>query len=160
MHLPSFTLFFFLFLFFFFFPCPELPALDAQAAKHTARAQRRRQEEARRQLLAGHAPADARHGAAAADDLYLQEQQSLRGARGRASQLEETGATILAQLGHQRETMLAMRERMLGGIDTLLTSAGLMRDIERRERMDKIVIYSGMLLVLLIMLFVYWFVRK
>ena len=53
----------------------------------------------------------------------------------------------------------AMKDRLGGTLDTLVVSAGLMRSIERRERIDIIVMYSGICSLVLLVIVLWWFLR-
>jgi len=92
------------------------------------------------------------------DHLY-QEQQSLKRSQTTAASITEMGTGILSNLKIQRETLMSTRNTLINIADSLGISARLLKTIKRRETVDKIIVYGGMLLVLVVLFGLYYLLK-
>jgi Golgi SNAP receptor complex protein 2 len=72
-------------------------------------------------------------------------------------QMKTTGASVLDMLSSQRETIHAAQRKVLDIGLMLGVSQSTIRMIERRNLMDKIIVYGGMILVSLLLFYIFWF---
>jgi golgi SNAP receptor complex member 2 len=89
-----------------------------------------------------------------------QEQNALQNARARAQEIEEMGHNALTSLVEQRKMLEAAAEKMLRIADTIGISDQLMKVIKRRDTVDKLIIWGGMGAIVLLMLVLWFFVRR
>jgi len=69
------------------------------------------------------------------------------------------GTGILSNLKIQRETLMSTRNTLINIADSLGISARLLKTIKRRETVDKIIVYGGMLLVLVVLFGLYYLLK-
>eukprot|EP01089_Gocevia_fonbrunei_P000352 TRINITY_DN10369_c0_g1_i1.p1 TRINITY_DN10369_c0_g1~~TRINITY_DN10369_c0_g1_i1.p1 ORF type:complete len:229 (+),score=31.39 TRINITY_DN10369_c0_g1_i1:117-803(+) len=91
----------------------------------------------------------------AVDSLFRQS-QSLGRSHGAADEIHEMGVHILESLTSQNETLKNMHRKILDAANTLGVSKSVMRVIENRQFVDKIVVYGGMLTITIV-LFMLWY---
>lgn len=72
-------------------------------------------------------------------------------------QMKTTGASVLDMLSSQRETIHAAQRKVLDIGLMLGVSQSTIRMIERRNLVDKIIVYGGMILVSLLLFYIFWF---
>jgi len=92
------------------------------------------------------------------DHLY-QEQQSIKRSQITAANISTMGTSILSDLKIQRETLMSTRNALINVADSLGISARLLKTIKRRETVDKIIVYGGMLLVLVVLFGLYYLLK-
>lgn len=95
------------------------------------------------------------------DDLtYLhQEGQALQRSHRVVDELIELGSTIKSTLMQQRITLKAIRRKVLDLATTLGVSHSVIRMIEQRNFIDKIIVYTGMIFTLLLLAFLVYYFR-
>jgi chromosome segregation ATPase len=96
------------------------------------------------------------------DDVVLEMAEN--GSLSRSSQMIgeylSVGRETLGELGSQRERLKAVQRRVLDMFNYLGLSNTLMKGIENREYVDKLIVFGGMFVVLTILLVVYLYLRK
>jgi hypothetical protein len=96
------------------------------------------------------------------DDVVLEMAEN--GSLSRSSQMIgeylSIGKETLSELGGQRERLKAVQRRVLDMFNYLGLSSTLMKGIENREYVDKLIVFGGMFVVLIILLVVYFYLRK
>ena len=86
---------------------------------------------------------------------------SLQRSGGMVDELLSHAGNIVGSLGDQRERLKGAQHRMLDFLNTVGVSSSLLRVIDRRQRMDAILVYGGMFIVSAVLLLVYFlFGRK
>lgn len=90
-------------------------------------------------------------------DYSLQHHNSLQNANQGVDDMLYTGANMLDNLRSQRETLKGARSRILDVGQTLGLSNHTMLLIERRVKQDKLVMFGGMIVTLLIIGLVIWY---
>ena len=72
-----------------------------------------------------------------------------------------TGAAILENMGATRERLKAAQRKAFDVLNTLGLSDSILKMADRRQRIDKALVYGGMaFIVLLFVGLVYWSVRR
>uniref|UniRef100_A0A061SM55 V-snare-domain-containing protein n=2 Tax=Tetraselmis sp. GSL018 TaxID=582737 RepID=A0A061SM55_9CHLO len=66
------------------------------------------------------------------------------------------GAAILTDMAAQRERLKATKRKVLDVLSSVGLSDSLLRMIDRRQRLDMIIVYGGMLLTLLLLIGLWW----
>jgi len=90
---------------------------------------------------------------------YDAESGSMKSVRRSASMVDElleTGASVLGNLGEQSATLRSAKRKMISLLDNMGVSSTLLRVIDRRQRLDAIIVYGGMLLTVVFLLIVWW----
>ena len=64
---------------------------------------------------------------------------------------------VLGALGEQKERLKGAQHKMLDLLNSIGVSASLLRVIDRRQRMDAMLVYGGMVFTVLLLLFVWMF---
>ena len=76
-------------------------------------------------------------------------------------ELMSHAGNVLGALGDQRERLKGAQYRMLDFLNTMGVSSSLLRVIDRRQRMDAILVYGGMFVVTVVLILMYmWLGRK
>eukprot|EP01119_Soliformovum_irregulare_P012125 TRINITY_DN3133_c0_g1_i1.p1 TRINITY_DN3133_c0_g1~~TRINITY_DN3133_c0_g1_i1.p1 ORF type:complete len:145 (+),score=15.51 TRINITY_DN3133_c0_g1_i1:248-682(+) len=86
------------------------------------------------------------------------EGDSLDHSLNKARDIESQTIEILAGLYNQNRQIRGMVDKMHSFANTLGISRSIMRVIDRRQQMDKNMVYGGMVAILLLIIFMYWFV--
>lgn len=94
----------------------------------------------------------------AIDNLY-QESNSLDRSNRAAQNIHEMGSSILSSLGQQNELIKSAHRKLLDVGNTLGLSRSVMRMIENRQNLDKMLVYGGMLLTLLFLFALLYFFK-
>lgn len=68
----------------------------------------------------------------------------------------ETGVGIIGAMGGQRERLKATHRKVLDVLNRVGLSDSVLRLAERRQRLDKLLVYGGMIAVLLLVVGLYW----
>ena len=66
------------------------------------------------------------------------------------------GASILGNMGAQRERLKRAQKKALDMLNVLGLSESLLKIAERRQRVDKAIVYGGMVTTLLVVLLFVW----
>ena len=82
---------------------------------------------------------------------------SLQRSGGMVDDLLAHGASVLGALGEQKERLKGAQHKMLDLLNSIGVSASLLRVIDRRQRMDAMLVYGGMVFTVLLLLFVWMF---
>mmetsp|Transcript_23262 Transcript_23262/g.64585 ORF Transcript_23262/g.64585 Transcript_23262/m.64585 type:complete len:224 (+) Transcript_23262:214-885(+) len=69
------------------------------------------------------------------------------------------GAAILADMASQRERLKATKRKVLDVLSSIGLSDSLLRMIDRRQRLDAIIVYGGMLVVVVLLMALWWLFR-
>ena len=86
---------------------------------------------------------------------------SLQRSGGMVDELMSHAGNVLGALGDQRERLKGAQHRMLDFLNTMGVSSSLLRVIDRRQRMDAILVYGGMFVVTVVLVLMYmWLGRK
>jgi len=117
---------------------------------------REQEEEQRRQLLDG---VTRRQTPSLVIDTLYQESDTLDRSTRAAEQIHEVGASILSSLGQQNELLKSAQRKLLDVGNTLGLSRSVMRMIENRQNMDKILVYGGMLFTLIFLFGLLYFFK-
>jgi golgi SNAP receptor complex member 2 len=70
------------------------------------------------------------------------------------------GASVLGALGEQKERLKGAQHKMLDLLNSIGVSASLLRVIDRRQRMDAMLVYGGMLFTVVLLLIIWLFSGK
>ena len=120
----------------------------------SSRSAQQRELEEREALLAG-----GRGGGEHAIDINgfaAHESRRLHESDSAIDGLTGNATAVLDQLGQQRSTLKGVHKRVLDLATTLGVSNSVMKMIERRQFLDKLLVYGGMLAVLALL----WFVHR
>lgn len=71
-------------------------------------------------------------------------------------ELLETGASVLGNLGEQSATLRNVKRKMFSVLDKMGVSTSLLRVIDRRQRLDAILVYGGMFFTVVFCFIVWW----
>tara|TARA_B100001540_G_scaffold315174_1_gene341794 strand:+ start:13761 stop:14156 length:396 start_codon:yes stop_codon:yes gene_type:complete len=71
-------------------------------------------------------------------------------------ELLETGANVLGNLTEQSATLRNAKRKMLTLLDKMGVSASLLRVIDRRQRLDAILVYGGMVFTIVFVFIIWW----
>jgi Golgi SNAP receptor complex protein 2 len=82
--------------------------------------------------------------------------KSIRRSASMVDELLETGANVLGNLGEQSATLRGAKRKMLTLLDNMGVSSSLLRVIDRRQRLDAILVYGGMLFTIVFLLIIWW----
>ena len=89
----------------------------------------------------------------------LQESAGLKRANTAADGILEMGQSIMEELASQSDRLKRIRGAVLDVATALGISRNLLRVIERRQLVDKIILYGGMM-ILVVLLLVLWYFFK
>ncbi|KAH9626762.1 hypothetical protein KSS87_022076 [Heliosperma pusillum] len=129
----------------------EADSLKESLEKYKMRNQRRMQEAKERSELLGRANGESSHVMRIFDD----ETQAFQAARNSSRMLEEaysTGVAILSKFSEQRESMKSAHRKLLDVLNTMGLSNSVLRLIERRNRVDTWIKYTGMILTFIVLI--------
>lgn len=85
---------------------------------------------------------------------------SLQRSGGMVDDLLAHGASVLGALGEQKERLKGAQHKMLDLLNSIGVSASLLRVIDRRQRMDAMLVYGGMLFTVVLLLIIWLFSGK
>lgn len=86
---------------------------------------------------------------------------SLEKSGGMMDELLAHGSNVLGVLGDQRDRLKGAQHKMLDLLNSVGVSSSLLRVIDRRQRMDAILVYGGMFCTLVVLILMYvWFGRS
>lgn len=128
----------------------ETDALRIALDKHTGRQHRKQVEEQQRQELLHRS-----HGAvdyAATQDADSQSMSYVNNSKTALEEAFQTGTAVLQNMSGQRERLKAAKTKALDVINSLGLSDSLLRVIERRQKMDKYITYGGMVVVVVLLI--------
>jgi len=74
--------------------------------------------------------------------------------------LTSNAYAVLSSLGQQRSSLKGVERKVLDFANTLGLSNNVIRTIERRQLVDKFIVYGGMLLTLALLWFVFVHMRR
>jgi Golgi SNAP receptor complex protein 2 len=72
----------------------------------------------------------------------------------------EAGVGILGSMSGQRERLKATHRKVLDVLNAVGLSDSVLRLAERRQRMDQLIVYGGMGVMLLVVGLVWWFWKR
>lgn len=81
---------------------------------------------------------------------------SVRRSNSMVDELLEQGASILGSLGEQSATLRNVKRKMFSLLDKMGVSTSLLRVIDRRQRLDAILVYGGMFFTVVFCFIVWW----
>jgi len=90
------------------------------------------------------------------EQLLVEASRSLDRANKSAFELQDMGESILSALQDQRQNLKAIHRKILDVANSIGLSRALLRVIERRQLVDKIIVYCGMIITSII-LFILWY---
>jgi golgi SNAP receptor complex member 2 len=143
----------------------ERNGLARQLARiSSVRAQALGERRARAQLLGGNSAAgEGGLGGMSGDKDHTQiligDGESLSRSAAAAAEIFAQGTQIAGQIAEQNALLLGIREKMLDMAGTLGVSTALMRVIQRRQTVDRIILWGGMGLVTLLVIVLYIWTR-
>jgi len=110
-----------------------------------------REEDERSKLLERR----SKGGQTAEVDQLLKENQSLGRSHTVLDDIESAGRNIISSLGSQNETIKKAQRKLWDMANTLGLSRNIIRRIQRRTFVDKLIVYSGMVITL-VFIFLLW----
>ncbi|ELT94374.1 hypothetical protein CAPTEDRAFT_152195 [Capitella teleta] len=116
---------------------------------------REEDERAREALLTTNFVANNSSSTSIHMDAELQQHQNLQNSHRQMDDLLTHGSSIIGNLRDQRGMLKGVHKKMLDVANTLGLSNTVMRLIERRTTQDKVILYGGMVLTLVIMFFIW-----
>ncbi|KAI4378395.1 hypothetical protein MLD38_015878 [Melastoma candidum] len=132
----------------------EAESLKESLDKYFLRNQKRMMEAKERAELLGRANGDSAHVLRIFDD----EAQAMQSARNSSRMLEEsfaTGVAILSKYSEQRERLKKAQRKALDVLNNVGLSNSVLKLIEKRHRVDKLIKYVGMISTVII-LYAFW----
>ncbi|GAB5364408.1 hypothetical protein AAMO2058_000967500 [Amorphochlora amoebiformis] len=122
--------------------------------------QRTRSKRLREQLMGSPEDQELRQKRYNAYQTYQQNKESLHNSNREADRILETGRATLENLRNQGNILKSAHRKMLDVANTLGLSGSLIKMIERRENVDRFLVYAGMGVSLTVLfLLYYYFVR-
>ena len=85
---------------------------------------------------------------------------SMRRSNQMVDDLLDSGANILGSLHEQKDRLKSARRKVLNVLDTLGVSQSVLKVIDRRQRMDAIIVYGGMFVITFFIFVFWWFTRR
>ncbi len=139
-----------------------MDALRSGLDRCTSRQQRRHvEEQQRRELLerrtGGGGGPFAGPGNGVQDDLKAA--RHVQNSRRVLEEAYETGVGIIGSMAGQRERLKATHRKVLDVLNSVGLSDSVLRLAERRQRLDKALVYGGMAVTLLVVGLLYWWVK-
>ena len=135
----------------------ETDALRVGLDRFLHRQQRRHgEEQQRKELLERRAGG----GAVVDVDAEVRATRQVHNSKRVLEEAYETGVSIISSMAGQRDRLKATHRRVLDVLNAVGLSDSVLRLAERRQRMDRLVVYGGMLATLLLLaLFWLWWKR-
>lgn len=138
-----------------------MDALRSGLERCTSRQQRRHvEEQQRRELLdrrGGGTGPFAGPGGSLQDDL--KSARHVQNSRRVLEEAYETGVGIIGSMAGQRERLKATHRKVLDVLNSVGLSDSVLRLAERRQRLDKALVYGGMAATLLLVGLLYWWAK-
>ena len=137
--------------------CAKCDSTGLALEKHSGRVQRRQVEQMERaELLMRRKEGDA----FASASKPVTDEEGMRRSVAQSNQVLEQilgqGASILGNMGAQRERLKRAQKKALDMLNVLGLSESLLKIAERRQRVDKAIVYGGMVTTLLVVLLFVW----
>lgn len=129
-------------------------------ARFTSGARQKQREEEERSALLERRRQNGGDQHAIAMDQLLKENANIRDGAAQVDMLTSNAHAILQSLGQQRSALKGIERKVLDLAHTLGLSNNVMRIIERRQLVDKAIVYGGMLLALALLWFVFVHLRR
>ncbi|KAG5517330.1 hypothetical protein RHGRI_037922 [Rhododendron griersonianum] len=129
----------------------EAGSLKESLDMYLSRNQRQTQEARERAELLGRVNGESSHVLR----IFDEEAQAMQSARNSSRMLEEsyaTGVAILSQYAGQRDRLKRAQRKALDVLNTVGVSNFVLRLIERRHRVDRLIKYVGMILTITILI--------
>mmetsp|Transcript_11395 Transcript_11395/g.15950 ORF Transcript_11395/g.15950 Transcript_11395/m.15950 type:complete len:215 (+) Transcript_11395:302-946(+) len=121
---------------------------------------RARSRQMREKLFGTKDERDAMRAQHTAYQTYQRNQESLKASNAEADRILETGRATLDNLRKQGDILKRAHRKVLDVANTLGLSNSLIKMIERRENMDKILVFAGMAVSLLVLFLLYYFLVR
>lgn len=143
----------------------ETDALRTGLDRFTGRQARRRVEEQQRQELMDRRAGGSGGlfgpggGGTTQLDSDLKSAGHVRNSMRVVEEAYETGVGIIGSMAGQRERLKATHRKVLDVLNTVGLSDSVLRLVERRQRMDQVVVYGGMLGTLVLVALLYWWAK-
>ena len=140
----------------------EASALGLALEKFSGREQCRQLEERQRAELLMRRAGQGKDAAGAAMKAIDEEANMRRSVAASHQQLENIfaqGGATLVQMSGQRERLKRAHKKALDMLNKIGLSESLLKIAERRQKVDKMIVYGGMAGVSLLVLLVWWVVR-
>ena len=93
-------------------------------------------------------------------DVEASAGMSMRRSGQMVDDLLDSGANILGSLHEQKDRLKSARRKVLSVLDTLGVSQSVLKVIDRRQRMDAIIVYGGMFFITFFIFVFWWFTRR
>jgi len=140
----------------------ECDALTGALEKYVGRQSRRQQEARERQELLQQRLAAEQGGAQVLQQFDLEGQAAASAQRSGSAveQMVRQGAAILQAYAAQRQRLKSAERRVLDVLNTLGLSNATLRVVERRQLVDKLILFGGMALLVLLTLGLLWLTRR
>jgi Golgi SNAP receptor complex protein 2 len=81
---------------------------------------------------------------------------SVRRSNSMVDELLEQGASVLGSLGEQSATLRNVKRKMFSLLDKMGVSTSLLRVIDRRQRLDAMLVYGGMFFTVVFCFILWW----
>ena len=137
----------------------ESASQRAALARFTSIARQRQREAEERSALFERRRENGDQHTISMDNL-LKENANIRQADAQLDALTSNAYAVLSSLGQQRSSLKGIERKVLDFANTLGLSNNVMRTIERRQLVDKFIIYGGMLMTLALLWFVFVHLRR
>jgi Golgi SNAP receptor complex protein 2 len=136
----------------------ETDAMRVGLDRFSHRQQRRHVEEAqRRELMERRAGGGG--GVLMDVDSEIRAQRHVHNSKRVLEEAYETGVGIIGSMSGQRERLKATHRRVLDVLNRVGLSDSVLRLVERRQRLDQVMVYGGMLGLLLFVGLLFWWVK-
>ena len=93
-------------------------------------------------------------------DLEMAENASLSRSNIMMNDYLDSGRDTLNELTSQRERLQGVQSKVLQMMHLLGVSKSIMRAVENRDYFDRIIVFVGMIFILLLMFFIYFFFKR
>eukprot|EP01102_Stenamoeba_stenopodia_P005918 TRINITY_DN16627_c0_g1_i1.p1 TRINITY_DN16627_c0_g1~~TRINITY_DN16627_c0_g1_i1.p1 ORF type:complete len:212 (-),score=43.78 TRINITY_DN16627_c0_g1_i1:32-667(-) len=118
---------------------------------------KRLEEEERNSLITG---VTARQGSTVAIDILHKEGDTLDKSNKSLNEIEDSAISALKTLGQQNQTLKNLHRRMLDLASSIGVSHSVVRHIQRRLMMDRIIMWGGMVVTLIVLIVCWYFFRR
>ena len=140
-------------------------ALDRFGSRESRRMQEEQErEELMRKMNGGgnmnNASGDVTLNMGSSYDAEASAGMSMRRSNQMVDDLLDSGANILGSLHEQKDRLKSARRKVLNVLDTLGVSQSVLKVIDRRQRMDAIIVYGGMFVITFFIFVFWWFTRR
>eukprot|EP00884_Botryococcus_braunii_P011927 jgi/Botrbrau1/20735/Bobra.0058s0063.1 len=137
----------------------EVDSLKVALEKHAHRERRKQVEEEQRRELLQHREENG-HAYRMDVDAEAQAMGHVERSKKAVEEMFEMGANVLTNMAGQRERLKGTQRKMLDLLNSVGLADSVLRMIERRMKLDKIILYGGMVGTILFVLLVWWFFRR